>query len=74
MAIIDKANDCHVLMKTLCKEMGLTTKITHMQFVETFSKLQSDATKYQGELKDQFRDSVSQELAKQRQEAENEIS
>lgn len=63
MAIIDKANDAHVLMKLLCEKMGLTTKTTHIQFVETFSNLQKDARVYETELRDMFKEGVAKEIS-----------
>lgn len=68
MAVIDKANDAHVLMKLLCEKMGLPTKTTHIKFVETFSQLQTDAYKYQTELKEMFRDGVAKELQQTKEE------
>lgn len=54
LAVIEKANDANVLMRILCTTMGLSTKITHIQFVETFSKLQKDSFEYQKELQEKF--------------------
>lgn len=68
MEVIDKANDAHVLMKCLCEKLGLTTKTTHIKFVESFSHIQADALKYQLELKEMFRAGVQQELQKQKEE------
>lgn len=68
MEVIDRANDAHVLMKLLCEKLGLTTKTTHIKFVESFSKIQADASKYQLELKEMFRAGVQQEMQKQKQE------
>lgn len=68
MEVIDKANDAHVLMKLLCEKLGLTTKTTHIKFVESFSQIQADASKYQLELKEMFRAGVQKELQKQKEE------
>lgn len=58
MEIIERANDCHVLMKMLCKQMQIPTKVTHIQFVETFSKLMQDSYKYQKELEERFKEGI----------------
>lgn len=50
MAVITRANDASVFMKHLLKEMELPMQCSHVQFVETFAKLQEDARKYEKEL------------------------
>lgn len=70
MAVIQKANDTAVLMKLLCKELGLSTRCTHIQFVEAFSHTQSDAKVYERELYELAEKGMKQQLTEAEKESE----
>lgn len=51
MTVINDAHDASVFMRYLLQKLGLPAQCSHVQFVEAFSKLQAEATKYEQELK-----------------------
>lgn len=61
MEVINRANDASVFMRTILKTMGLQGNCTHIQFVEAFSKLQTDARTYEEELRQILFDGVKLE-------------
>lgn len=64
LAVINKANECSVLMTLLCEKMGLVpTNTTHVVFVERFAELQTKSLEYQKELQEIY---ISTTQTKQR--------
>lgn len=70
MDVINRANDASVLMRLLCNAMSISTKCTHVQFVEGFSKLQLSARKYEEELRDMMMEGIKKESENRRESQE----
>lgn len=67
LAVINKANECSVLMTLLCEKMGLVpTNTTHQVFVETFAELQRKSLEYQKELQEIYISSSQVKTRKKR--------
>lgn len=56
MEVIERANDAATLMRMLLYSMKLPGRCSHIQFVETFAKLQKESQEYTLELQKLLRD------------------
>lgn len=55
LEVINRANECGVLMALLCEKMGLVpSKTTHNEFVMTFSDIQKRSLEYQKEMQEMY--------------------
>lgn len=55
ISVINKFNDCDLLMKLCCEKMGLIPhKTTHSEFIQKFTELVVEASKYRKEFQEMY--------------------